>query len=299
MGLLGGKSRVPIGTVWEFNREKSFNVPCTAYYLVKVVGAGGDGGRGGDAFYNSDTNYYYSGGGGGGGSSGCVVSSVVRLTSGMTCDVYVGKMDAINQLDSHFDSIVAYGGDDGGDSTGNGGGKGAASAGAGSKAGGDGGKGDYTSYQPVNGGNGGTGGSGITLGSRQNVGAGGAGGRGGAASHSTLGSGGTGNSGQAGGVLVKLLSYEEPASYDVTVSGGGTSSAWVEYNGTKYTSDTITLYEDMTVNVVGYSTKTINITLNGTTVASGKGASYELTVTADATISVTTSWNSVTVNITM
>ena len=57
MGLLGGKSRVPIGTVWEFKREKSFDVPCTAYYLVTVVGAGGDGGNGGDAFYNSDTDY--------------------------------------------------------------------------------------------------------------------------------------------------------------------------------------------------------------------------------------------------
>ena len=225
------------------------------------------------------------------------MSSVVRLTAGMTCDVYVGKVQAINQLDSHFGSIVAYGGNDGRDSTDNGAGKGAASAGAGSKAGRDGGKGDYTSYQPVKGGSGGTGGSGITLGSRQNVGTGGAGGSGGSASYDTLGSGSTGGSGQAGGILVKLLSYEEPASYDVTVSGGGNSSAWVEYNGTKYTSGTITLYEDMTVNVVGYSTRNITIKLNGTTVASGKGASYELAVTADTTIAVSGLY-SVTVTIT-
>lgn len=298
MGLLGAaKERIPVGTTWEFLREKSFVVPCTAYYLVKVVGAGGDGGKGGDAYYNSGTGYHYSGCGGGGGSSGCVVSSIVKLTAGMSCAVQVGKAVAINQLNSYFDSILAYGGNDGKDSTGSEVGNGAASAGTGSKAGENGSKGDYTSYAEVAGGKGGAGGGGVTLGSRNNVGHGGAGGKGGAASYSTHKSGKNGSSGATGGVLVKLLSYEEPPHCTVTVSGGGTSTAWVEYNGTKYTSGTITLYEGETVNVAGYSTRNTTIKLNGTTVASGTGASYELTVTADTTIAVSGSF-SVTVTIT-
>ena len=43
MGLLGGKSRVPIGTVWYFTTSDTFVVPETGTYSIVAVGGGGGG----------------------------------------------------------------------------------------------------------------------------------------------------------------------------------------------------------------------------------------------------------------
>ena len=89
MGLLGGKSRVPIGTVWYFTASDEFVVPETGTYSIVAVGGGG-GGAGG---YGStlDGGTAFSGGGGGGGSSGCVITASSYLLNGASYTITVGS----------------------------------------------------------------------------------------------------------------------------------------------------------------------------------------------------------------
>ena len=99
-------------------------------------------------------------------------------------------------------------------------------------------------------------------------------------------------------MVLTLLSYDVIPLRTVTISGGNTSRAYIVYNGLTYTSGTLSVMDGDTLEAKIYSTRTGTIKLNGETVASGRGASYELTVSADATISISAT-TSPTITITM
>lgn len=106
-----------------------------------------------------------------------------------------------------------------------------------------------------------------------------------------------GNEGTDGAIILTLVSYDAPVYKTVTITGGSETKGWFVYNGTTYTSGSADVMDGEVITVAGYSKRTITITLDGTNVASGRGASYELTVTANTTIAVSGS-SSITIAIT-
>lgn len=293
MGLWGGgEAQLPVGTTWFFDNyaDRIFTVPCTAQYQITSVGAGGNGGSGGDAYYQEGTDMNYAGAGGGGGSSSYVIQKNFYLTEGTQYTVR-------GQYGRIVDLVTNNGGRRGGDaSPGNTGTKGA-SAGTGSNPGTAGSPGGSISniYSgTVSGGAGGAGGQGYLY---QGIryGGGGAGGKGGDVISGTLGSGSSGNWGSFGMILIELVSFEPPTFRTITISNDDLSQTCVIYNTVSYTSGTLSARDGDIISIQGDRGKTVTINLNGTRVARGWRVTYDLAITADATIAI----NSSTVNITM
>lgn len=308
IGLWGGQSKVPIGTEWVFRDDNTFVVPETGTYQIICIGAGGSGGGGGSTYIDNNDNYC-GGDGGGGGSSGCFMSSFVYLLAGDSYNINIGASywgadpgkNGNSGNDTSFGSIIVARGGRGGEGGSSSPGSGGKSAGTGSTAGKNGSRGGYapTAYGEASGGAGGIGGKGHSIGNLTNVGRGGDGGAG--ADHKSMANAGvagsSGQNGNTGAVGLTLFSYQEIVFHTVTITSGSASTGWFTYNGTKYTSGSEDIPEGESITIAGSTRRTINIKLNGTTVASGKGASYTLNITADTTIKVS-GFSTITITVT-
>lgn len=83
----------------------------------------------------------------------------------------------------------------------------------------------------------------------------------------------------------RIITADATPLHAISISGGNTMGMNVTYNGASYVSGEILVPDGEAIKIsTGYMANTIK--LNGTTVASGQYASYELAVTADTTIAV-------------
>lgn len=88
------------------------------------------------------------------------------------------------------------------------------------------------------------------------------------------------------------ISFSKPLT--ITISGGSSGEAYVQYNGANTTNGIITINSGESVKVRLYSSngRTCNIYLNSTYVTGGAQITYEYTPSANATIKFTSRYAS-------
>ena len=107
--ILGGSSgpSIPVGTTSKFTKDGTFEVPANGNYKITLVGAGGAGGAGTSGGWGLRA----SGGGGGGGET---VYKTIYLTRRKTLTITIGVSNGEMSKISGAISVVANGGDPGG-----------------------------------------------------------------------------------------------------------------------------------------------------------------------------------------
>lgn len=102
----GGPS-IPVGSKWEFTKDGTFEVPANGNYKITLVGAGGAGGAGTSGAWGLRAS-------GGGGGAGETVYKTIYLTRRKTLTITIGVSNGGMSKISGAISVVANGGDPGG-----------------------------------------------------------------------------------------------------------------------------------------------------------------------------------------
>lgn len=108
---------IPVGEKWTFTSNASWVAPANGNYKITLVGAGGKGGDGGMAYAFRCSRTRCGGSGGGGGGAGQTVIETVNFKLGDTISIVIGISSGTASNITGSTTIIANGGNSGGNGT--------------------------------------------------------------------------------------------------------------------------------------------------------------------------------------